>query len=80
MKFYFDGDDTKTFINVCCADFVAQGQNDELRIEVEMWVEDEEGNKDYCKTVVIVQDNQDIVLTQDHSEKSPEILRQKVAM
>jgi hypothetical protein len=25
-----------------------------------MWVEDEEGNKDYCKTVVIVQDNQDI--------------------
>jgi hypothetical protein len=60
LKFYFDGDDTKTFINVCCADFVAQGQNDELRIEVEMWVEDEEGNKDYCKTVVIVQDNQDI--------------------
>jgi hypothetical protein len=39
---------------------VAAGVNDELRLEVEMWVEDEEGNRDYCKTVVIVQDNQGI--------------------
>jgi len=31
-----------------------------LVVDVQMWVEDEEGNTDYCKTVVIVQDNQDI--------------------
>jgi deoxyxylulose-5-phosphate synthase len=58
-------------------DFVAQGQNDELRIEVEMWVEDEEGNKDYCKTIVIVQDNDSICLNTGSLLRSLEILRQK---
>ncbi|MBK9270565.1 MAG: HYR domain-containing protein [Saprospiraceae bacterium] len=60
LKFYFDNDATKQSITVCCDDFVNANANDELRIEVEMWVEDEEGNKDYCKTVIIVQDNQNI--------------------
>ncbi len=60
LKFYFDGDPAKTSIRVCCDDFVAAKANDELRVEVEMWVEDEEGNKDYCKTVIIVQDNLDV--------------------
>ncbi|MBK9270503.1 MAG: T9SS type A sorting domain-containing protein [Saprospiraceae bacterium] len=60
LLFYFNGDVNATSITVCCDDFVNAGANDELRIEVEMWVEDEEGNRDYCKTVVIVQDNQDI--------------------
>jgi hypothetical protein len=62
LKFYFDGDENKPSIRVCCDDFVAAGQNDELRIEVEMWVQDEEGNRDYCKTIVIVQDNLDSCL------------------
>jgi hypothetical protein len=62
LKFYFDGDENKPSIRVCCDDFVKAGQNDELRINVEMWVQDEEGNKDYCKTVVIVQDNLDSCL------------------
>ncbi len=60
LLFYFDNDPTKTSITVCCDDFVNANANDELRLEVEMWVEDEEGNKDYCKTVIIVQDNQNI--------------------
>ncbi|MBK8956119.1 MAG: HYR domain-containing protein [Saprospiraceae bacterium] len=60
LAFYFDGDPTKTSITICCSDFVAAGANDELVVDVQMWVEDEEGNTDYCKTVVIVQDNQDI--------------------
>jgi hypothetical protein len=60
LLFYFDGDPTKTGITICCDDFVAAGANDELVVDVQMWVEDEEGNTDYCKTVVIVQDNQDI--------------------
>jgi hypothetical protein len=60
LKFYFNGDENQTSITICCDDFVNAGANDELRVEVEMWVEDEEGNRDYCKTVIIVQDNQDI--------------------
>jgi len=60
LKFYFDGDPNKTSIRICCEDFVRAQANDELRVPVEMWVEDEEGNKDYCKTTVIVQDNLDI--------------------
>ncbi len=60
LKFYFDGDPTKTFRRVCCEDFVKNQANDELRITVQMWVEDEEGNKDYCVTTIIVQDNQNI--------------------
>jgi len=60
LKLYFDNDPTKTSITVCCDDFVNAGQNDELIIDVELWVEDEEGNKDYCKTIIVVQDNQDI--------------------
>ncbi|MBK9729081.1 MAG: HYR domain-containing protein [Saprospiraceae bacterium] len=60
LNFYFDGDTSKTSITICCDDFVAAGANDELLVEVQMWVEDEEGNTDYCKTVIIVQDNQDL--------------------
>lgn len=60
LKFYFDGDPNKTSIRVCCEDFVAQQKADELTVEVQVWVEDEEGNRDYCQTIVIVQDNQNI--------------------
>ncbi len=60
LLFYFDGDPTATSKTICCDDFVAAGANDELFVEVQMWVEDEEGNTDYCKTTIIVQDNQDI--------------------
>ncbi|MEP7198065.1 MAG: HYR domain-containing protein, partial [Saprospiraceae bacterium] len=59
LKYYFNGDSKKTSIRICCEDFVKAGQNDELKINVEMWVEDQEGNKDFCNTVVIVQDNLD---------------------
>ncbi len=60
LKFYFNGDPNQPSIRICCQDFIDKQANDELRVDVEMWVEDEEGNKDYCKTVVIVQDNLDI--------------------
>ncbi|MEI2693768.1 MAG: T9SS type A sorting domain-containing protein [Saprospiraceae bacterium] len=60
LKFYFDGDTAKRSIRVCCDDFVRQQKSDELSISVQVWVEDEEGNKDYCVTTVIVQDNQNI--------------------
>ncbi|MBK8484316.1 MAG: T9SS type A sorting domain-containing protein [Saprospiraceae bacterium] len=60
LKFYFNGDTSKRSIRVCCEDFVRQQKSDELTISVQMWVEDEEGNKDYCATTIIVQDNQNI--------------------
>ncbi len=60
LLFYFNGDPNATSITICCDDFVAAGANDELLVDVQMWVEDEEGNTDYCKTVIIVQDNQDV--------------------
>ncbi|MFN8332422.1 MAG: hypothetical protein U0T81_14600 [Saprospiraceae bacterium] len=55
LKFYFEGDRNKPSIRVCCDDFVKAKVNDELRISVQVWVEDEEGNRDYCVTTVIVQ-------------------------
>ena len=57
LKLYFDGDPNKTSIRVCCDDFVARKVDDELIVEVQLWVEDEEGNTDYCKTIIVVQDN-----------------------
>ncbi|MBK6352820.1 MAG: HYR domain-containing protein [Saprospiraceae bacterium] len=60
LKFYFDEDPTKPSLSICCQDFIDKKVNDELILEVELWVEDEEGNKDYCKTIIVVQDNQDI--------------------
>lgn len=60
LKFYFDSIRTKTSIRVCCSDFVRQRINDEIFIPVQMWVEDEEGNRDFCSTLIVVQDNQNI--------------------
>ncbi len=60
LKFYFNGDPARTFLRVCCDDFVREKKNDQLIVDVQVWVEDEEGNRDYCSTSVIVQDNQNI--------------------
>ncbi|MEP7197628.1 MAG: T9SS type A sorting domain-containing protein, partial [Saprospiraceae bacterium] len=57
LKLYFDNDPNKTSIRICCEDFVSKKADDELIIDVELWVEDEEGNKDYCKTLIIIYDN-----------------------
>lgn len=60
LKFYFNGDLNAPSMKICCDDIIAAGVCDELRVEVEVWVEDESGNHDYCKTIVIVQDVMDI--------------------
>ncbi|MDQ3141738.1 MAG: T9SS type A sorting domain-containing protein [Bacteroidota bacterium] len=60
LKFYFNGDTAKQGLTVCCSDFIANKVNDELTLTVQVWVEDQEGNRDYCVTTIIVQDNQDI--------------------
>lgn len=56
LKYYFNGDQMLTELKVCCDDFVAAGASDELNVDVEIWVEDEEGNADYAKTVLVVKD------------------------
>ncbi|MEP7196590.1 MAG: T9SS type A sorting domain-containing protein [Saprospiraceae bacterium] len=60
LKFYFEGDTSMKSMRICCEDFIKKKINDELYIPVQMWVEDEEGNKDYCISIVVVQDNQNI--------------------
>jgi hypothetical protein len=60
LKFYFDGDRNQVSKTICCDDFVAVNANDELSVIVQMWVEDESGNTDYCTTTLIIQDNLDV--------------------
>ncbi|MBK9631112.1 MAG: T9SS type A sorting domain-containing protein [Saprospiraceae bacterium] len=59
LKFYFNGDINETSMTICCDDFIDARQDHELRVEVEVWVEDGRGNRDYCNTVFIIQDIQD---------------------
>jgi hypothetical protein len=60
LKFYFNGDPNMTEFCVNCDTFEARGADDKVLIDVEVWVEDEEGNTDFCVTTIEVQDNQDI--------------------
>ena len=50
LKFYFNGDPNMTSYCVNCDTFEARGADDKILIDVEVWVEDEEGNTDYCIT------------------------------
>ncbi|MBK7466967.1 MAG: hypothetical protein IPJ43_09140 [Saprospiraceae bacterium] len=74
LKFYFNGDKTAASKTICCQDFVAAGAGDELVVNVEMWVEDEEGNTDFCKTQLIIQDVNDVCRIIQISERLLEIL------
>lgn len=56
LKFYFNGERSKSSLTICCDDFVAANVHDELLVKVHMWVEDEAGNTDSCETTLIIQD------------------------
>lgn len=60
LAFFFNGNKGKPNIRICCQDFIDKGAFDELKVDLEMWVEDNSGDSDFCKTTVIVQDNMDI--------------------
>jgi len=60
LKFYFNGDPNQQSIVITCDTFEAHGASDRVQVVVEMWVEDEAGNTDYCETTIEVQDNQDV--------------------
>jgi hypothetical protein len=66
LKFYFNGDPTALSTTICCEDFGAAGAGEELFVDIQMWVEDEEGNTDYCKTVIIVQDKLNVCDSHPH--------------
>ncbi|MBK6702139.1 MAG: hypothetical protein IPG55_20095 [Saprospiraceae bacterium] len=59
LKFYFERDKSKSKITICCDDFVAANQLDELRIMQEITVEDESGNVSFCNVIIYVQDKFD---------------------
>lgn len=59
LKFYFERNRSKSKITVCCNDFEAANQSDELRIMQEISVEDEVGNINYCNVTIYVKDNLD---------------------
>ncbi|MGB3196714.1 MAG: T9SS type A sorting domain-containing protein [Saprospiraceae bacterium] len=53
LKFYFNGDPTKTSISVGCEEYqlvASMGSSRELYYQ--MYVEDEAGNKDFCNVIV----------------------------
>jgi len=56
LKFYFNGDSKWTGFEINCDTFLNRGATGKVRIEVEIWVEDEEGNADFCRTIIEVQD------------------------
>ena len=56
LKFYFNGNDKMTGYVINCDTFTNRGATGSVLIEVEMWVEDEEGNADFCRTQIEVQD------------------------
>ncbi len=60
LKFYLNGDPNKANIQICCTDFIVAGACDEYTINLDMWVEDEQGNSSVCKTTVILQDDLDV--------------------
>lgn len=74
LKYYFDGDRNKSSIMVTCDDFLlltsCNNPRPNVSIEIEMWVEDEEENRDYCKTIVnIVRNNLDSCFIHYHYAK-----------
>ncbi|MFZ1423441.1 MAG: cohesin domain-containing protein [Saprospiraceae bacterium] len=59
LHFYFDKDNSDS-LTICCDEFISQKKNDEIVVPVLICIEDEEGNRDCCSTVVVIQDPNDI--------------------
>lgn len=57
LVYSFSADTTDISRRITCSD-LSNGVLDTL--ELEMWVTDENNNQEYCKVVLIVQDNQDV--------------------
>ncbi len=66
LKIYFENNNADS-LAICCDEFVKNKVNTDLTIALTLCVEDEEGNKDCCKTAVMVQDPQDVCPNVGHS-------------
>ncbi len=72
LKFYFDRIPNKTSVTICCDDLVKQVNTCflEVDLDLEVWVEDEAGNRDYSKSLIFVYDRLDVCpFTNDHKLK-----------
>jgi hypothetical protein len=54
LKYYFNGDPAMNSISISCDDFAKYGDCDEANLNLQLWVEDEEGNADYCHVLLKV--------------------------
>ncbi|MDQ3141877.1 MAG: T9SS type A sorting domain-containing protein [Bacteroidota bacterium] len=57
LKFSFSPDVRDSFKTIYCSDLL-NGKSGTFNVNI--YVTDEEGNQDFCKTILIVQDNQDV--------------------
>ena len=57
LRFSFSTDVNETGRTFSCAD-IENGVSDTIEVTIYVW--DEEGNSDFCQTVLILQDNQDV--------------------
>jgi len=60
LLIYFNGNVADSVLCWDCDDFEAAGADDKLLVDVEIWIEDEAGNTDFCKTTIEIQDNNDV--------------------
>jgi hypothetical protein len=58
LLFYFNADRADTLHTFCCSDFVNAGANFQLHVNIELWVEDEQGNADFCEVQLVIYDTQ----------------------
>lgn len=58
LYYYFNGNYKDSSIVVCCDDYVVAGTYPELSLNLQLWVEDEMGNSDFCTVSVLVEDYQ----------------------
>lgn len=49
LKFYFNGDTSIKLLYFTCSDFIINGLcTNEMTVDIQFWVEDEAGNKNYA--------------------------------
>lgn len=59
LHFFFEYNNADS-LTICCDEFIRNKVNVDLTIPVKVCVEDEEGNKDCCRTFVLIQDPQNV--------------------
>ncbi len=56
LRYFFNGNYQDTVRSISCDDFIANGICKEYFTETQLWIQDEEGNADYCKILLKIND------------------------